>query len=62
MVAGILSALGSTLAFIVGRLFTRKVLIRIAIIGIDYLVNKSVQTWDNKLWKPLKVELEKEIK
>ena len=61
MIAGILSALGSTLAFAAGRLFTRKVLVKIAIIGIDHLVSKSKQTWDDELWKPLKKELEKEI-
>ncbi len=61
MVARIFSALGSTLAFVVGRLFTRKVLIRLAIIGVDHLVEKSKPTWDDELWKPLRAELSKEI-
>ena len=57
----VLGILGSTAAFIVGKIFTRKVLVRIAIIGVDHLVKKSEPTWDDKLWKPLKEELEKEI-
>lgn len=61
MVAGILSSLGSTLAYVAGKFFTRKVLVKVAIIGIDYLVKKSKPTWDDELWKPLREELEKEI-
>ena len=61
MLTGILSTLESAAAFVIGRLFTIKVLIRIAIIGIDHLVEKSKQTWDDELWKPLRIELEKEI-
>ena len=57
----ILSTLGSTVVSIISRLFTLKILIRIAIIGIDHLVKKSKQTWDDELWKPLRIELEKEI-
>ncbi len=56
-----LKILGSTFALIVGKLFTRKVLIRLAIIGVDLLVKKSKPTWDDQLWKPLRAELEKEI-
>ncbi len=61
MITGILGTVASTLAFAVGKLFSRKVLIRIAIIGVDHLVKKSKPTWDDELWKPLREELEKEI-
>ena len=57
----ILSTLGSAVASMIGRVFTKKLLIRIAIIGVDHLVKKSKQTWDDELWKPLRKELEKEI-
>ncbi len=55
------TVLRSTFAFAIGKLFTRKVLIRVAIIGIDYLVKKSEPKWDDELWKPLRKELQKEI-
>lgn len=61
MIAGMLSGLGSALAYMVSKVFSKKVLIRVAIIGVDYLVKKSKPTWDDQLWKPLKEELEKEI-
>ena len=56
-----LTALGTAAAFIVGKLFARKVLIKIAIIGIDHLVKVTKVTWDDELWKPLREELEKEL-
>jgi len=61
MIAGIFSGLGSAFAYMAGKLLTRKVLVKVAIIGIDYLVKKSKPTWDDQLWKPLREELEKEI-
>lgn len=61
MVTLVLKYIASTLAFMAGKLFTLKVLVRIAIIGVDHIVKASKPTWDDKLWKPLKEELEKEI-
>lgn len=61
MITGLLGSIGSALAYMAGKVMTRKVLVKVAIIGIDYLVKKSKPTWDDQLWKPLKEELEKEI-
>lgn len=61
VLGSVFTVLGSTLALFVSKLFTKRVLIRVAIIGIDRLVKWSKPTWDDELWKPLREELEKEL-
>ena len=55
----IIGVLGRVGAAILASILTEKVIIRLIIILMDKLVNKTANTIDNDVWAPVRVELEK---